>query len=70
MTPDPPLPATARLTLVLLAVALAVLGWVVVGHLDERDEEPQLQAEYRVPNANPPVDPNRPDLLEEPRIDE
>ncbi len=70
MIPDPPMPVAARLTLVLTAIALAVLGWVVVGHFHDRGEASTLQAEYRVPNANPPVDPNRPDLFEEPRIDE
>jgi hypothetical protein len=54
----------------LALVALAVLGFVVFKFVDGRGNESQLHADFRAPVANPPVEPDRPDLLEEPRIDE
>ena len=61
---------TNRFKLVLALVAFAVLGFVVFEHVDDRGHERRLHVDDRMPIADPPVDPNRPDLFEEPRIDE
>jgi hypothetical protein len=53
-----------------MLIALAALGFVAFDHIDDRDDEPQLDAGYRLPAVNPPVEPDRPDLFEEPTIDE
>ncbi len=61
---------TNRFKLVLALVAFAVLGFVVFEYVDDRGHESRLHVDDRMPDAGPPVDPNRPDLFEEPRIDE
>ena len=58
------------LVLVLALVAFAVLGFVIFEYGDDRDAERRLHVDDRMPVADPPLDPNRPDLFEEPRIDE
>ena len=57
-----------RFTLALVLVALAALGFEIYKYFDLRDHEPPLPADYRIPVANPPLEPDRPDLKEEPRI--
>jgi len=61
---------TNRSKLVLALAAIAALGFVVFEYVDDQDHERRLHTDDRIPVANPPVDPNRPDLFEEPRIDE
>jgi hypothetical protein len=61
---------TNRFKLALALVAFAALGFVVFEYVGDRDHERRLHTDDRMPVANPPVDPNRPDLLEEPRIEE
>jgi hypothetical protein len=61
---------TKRFRLVLALVAVAALGFVVFVYIDYRGDESRLHTDDRMPVANPPVEPNRPDLLEEPRIEE
>jgi len=61
---------TNRFKLVLALVAFAVLGFGVFENADDRGLERRLHVDARMPVADPPVDPNRPDLFEEPRIDE
>ena len=61
--------ATREIAVLLVLAALAVLGIVMVGNDEEWDREQELRADYRAPVANPPVDPNRPDLFEEPEIE-
>lgn len=56
--------------IVLLLAALVVSGFVAFVFADRPVHERQSGAGYRAPAANPPADPNRPDLFEEPRIDE
>ena len=62
--------ASKRFITILLLVAMAALGFVILEYVDDRGHEQQLPADFRAPVANPPIDPNRPDLIEEPRIDE
>ncbi len=62
--------STNRIRLGLVWVAVVVLGFVIFEFVDDLSHEKNPHADYRVPVANPPVDPNRPDLFEEPRIDE
>ena len=62
--------ATRRITLLGVLVALAALGFGLFEYASDRGNEGQLHADYRTPVANPPVEPDRPDLLEEPRIDD
>lgn len=51
-------------------VALAALAFVLSDHVTDQRDQRQLRADYRAPVANPPVEPDRPDLFEEPRIEE
>jgi hypothetical protein len=60
------MPASKRFMTILLLVAVAALGLVVFQILEDRAHEQPLPADFRAPVANPPVDPNRPDLFEEP----
>jgi hypothetical protein len=62
--------ATNRSVRLLALIALAALGFVVFDYIEDRGDEGQLDADYRAPAANPPVEPDRPDLFEEPMIDE
>ena len=69
--------ATHQFRLVLVLVALAGLGVAAIKYFDHLDQDPAqdpaqepVPPDYRLPVANPPVEPDRPDLLEEPRIDE
>jgi hypothetical protein len=61
---------TNRFKLVLALAAFAALGFVVFEFVDDQGHESRMHADDRMPVANPPVDPNRPDLFEEPRIEE
>lgn len=58
-----------RTKLLLLVAVLAAIAFTV--SVTVRDEEPVRlpYEEHRTPVSNPPVDPNRPDLFEEPVID-
>ena len=62
--------ATNRFTLALALIALAALAFEVYKYFDARKRELLLPSQLQMPVANPPVDPNRPDLFEEPRIEE
>jgi hypothetical protein len=54
----------------LVLVALAVLVFMLFEYIEVHGDQRQLQADYRAPVVNPPVEPDRPDLFEEPRIEE
>jgi len=61
--------ATNRFTLALVIVALAALGFEVYKYFDSPDREQQLlsndrMSNHRMPIANPPLEPDRPDLIE------
>ena len=66
--------ATNRFTLALVIVALAALGFEVYKYLDAPDREQRLlsnhpmsidrMSNHRMPIANPPLEPDRPDLIE------
>ena len=58
-----------RLVVILALVVLAAAAFVTLGTGD-RDPERRLETDYRAPVGNPPVEPDRPDLIEEPKIDE
>ena len=62
--------ATNRFTLALVLVALAALGFEVYKYFDVRDREQQASTGFRMPVANPPLEPDRPDLIEEPKIED
>lgn len=62
--------ATNRFTIALVVVALAALGFEIFKYFDVRSAEQAVTADYRLPVANPPLEPDRPDLIEEPRIEE
>lgn len=61
--------ANNQTRLVLILVALAALGFAASNFFGHQGQETAVP-DYRLPVANPPVEPDRPDLLEEPRIDE
>ncbi len=50
-------------------VALAALAFMLNDYIKDQRDQRQLRADYRVPVANPPVEPDRPDLFEEPKIE-
>ena len=62
--------AIRRIMRLIVLFALAVVAFMLIEYVNDRSDERQLQAGYRVPEANPPLEPDRPDLFEEPRIDE
>ena len=62
--------ATRRFTVAVVLLAVAALGFEIYKYLDDCPPEQQLSSDVRMPVANPPVEPSRPDLFEEPRIDE
>ena len=64
------MPTSKRFKLILALVALVTLVFVRVEYVNNQSYERQLHTNYRVPVNSPPVDPNRPDLFEEPTIDE
>ncbi len=51
-------------------VALAALAFMLNDYVKDQRDQRQLRADYRAPVANPPVEPDRPDLFEEARIEE
>lgn len=53
----------------LMLAALIAFAFAAFEVADERGDKSHLRPDYRAPVANPPVEPDRPDLLEEPRID-
>ena len=56
--------------LIAAVVALAAAGFAVVNAVNEGGDLRQPNEDLRAPVANPPVEPDRPDLYEEPRIDD
>ena len=60
---------TRRTKRLLVLIALAALGYAGFWYLEIGDQDVPMQADYRAPVANPPIEPDRPDLLEEPRIE-
>lgn len=54
----------------IVLVVLAVVVFMLFQYIEVQGDRRQLQADYRAPVANPPVEPDRPDLFEEPRIEE
>ena len=59
-----------QIVLLTALVAIGVIGLISLGHNGNHDRERVSHVEPRMPVANRPVDPNRPDLFEEPAIDE
>jgi hypothetical protein len=63
-------PGTRRLWPAIILVVFLALGYVAAGqHAAETPGMPAA-SEIRMPVANPPLEPDRPDLLGEPRIDD
>lgn len=62
--------ATSRTRLLLLVAVLAAIAFALSLAMREDEQPPLPYEEHRRPVSNPPVDPNRPDLFEEPVIDE
>lgn len=60
----------SRLTLVLAIFAVAWLGVAGYKFLNSNITEPVISTNVHIPVANPPLEPDRPDLLEEPRIED
>ena len=73
MTPagfDQARPAVGRRWPALLLVCLLALSYVVTAQFQHAEPEPGAETDYRAPVANPVLEPDRPDLIGEPRIDE
>jgi hypothetical protein len=47
-----------------------VLSYVVTGQYQRAEPDPDVESGYRAPVANSELEPDRPDLIGEPRIDE
>lgn len=58
-----------RLTLAFFIAALAAAG-LFLFDVEDREQLHVENEDLRMPVSNPPVERDRPDLLEEPRIDE
>ncbi len=61
--------ASRRMMRLVVLVALAALAFMLNDYIKDQRDQRQLRADYRVPVANPPVEPDRPDLFEEPKIE-
>lgn len=64
------LSAAARFRLAVVLAIILLAGFVVFRAVVGPSEEHQAEEDLRVPVANPPAEPDRPDLLQEPKIDE
>lgn len=64
-----PMRTALRTKILLLVILLAALAYVATTIVGEDEPPPLPYEEHRTPVSNPPVDPNRPDLFEEPVID-
>ena len=53
-----------------LLVCLLALSYFVAGQYQRAEPEPAVGSDYRAPVPNPELEPDRPDLIGEPRIDE
>jgi len=60
----------ASLLLALLLLAAAAFSWYLAREAPQAPPPGPLPGEARIPVANPPLEPDRPDLFEEPRIEE
>jgi hypothetical protein len=54
----------------LLLISLLALSYVVTAQFQLVEPEPGVETDYRAPVANPVLEPDRPDLIGEPRIDQ
>ena len=59
----------SRLSIALALVALAWIGVEGYKYFADRNAEPGISTNVHIPVANPPLEPDRPDLIEEPRIE-
>ena len=59
-----------RLRSLILLAGAAVISYGIYSHFKVRTTAPQSATDIRMPIANAPLEPDRPDLIGEPRIDE
>ena len=62
--------ATVRYRLLILLAGATVIGYGIISFFQDGSEETQAVPDIRMPVANTPLEPDRPDLIGEPRIDE
>jgi hypothetical protein len=65
-----PSAARSRLTLALVLIALSWIGVEGYKYFGDANEKHGISGEVHIPIANPPLEPDRPDLIEEPKIKE
>jgi len=58
----------SRLTLALVLIAFSWFGVEGYKYFGDASEKQGISAEVHIPVANPPLEADRPDLIEEPRI--
>ena len=63
-------PGTRRLGPAIILIVFLALGYVAAGQLAAETPSTPAASEIRMPVANPLLEPDRPDLLGEPRIDD
>lgn len=59
-----------RLRTAIILAAVAAMGFGLYRHFEVANEPAKPESRPYMPIADPPVDPNRPDLIGEPRIGE
>lgn len=64
------LAAAVRVRPVILLIGAAIIGWGIYSHWKQRTEAVDAASDIRMPITNAPLEPDRPDLIGEPRIDE
>jgi hypothetical protein len=62
--------AIIRVWPLLLLAGAAVIAYGVYTRVSEHGDVPEAASDIRVPITNAPLEPDRPDLIGEPRIDE
>lgn len=62
--------ARSSLTLLLGLIALVWIGVESYNYFNDRNAEQDISAGANIPVVDPPLEPDRPDLIEEPRIND
>ena len=61
---------SGRTKMLLLLVALVVIGFGIYEHFNRSERQENTNENLRIPVTNPLLEPDRPDLIGEPRIDD
>lgn len=67
--PDQPITTGIQIALLMALIAIGAIGLLSLSYIGDHDRDRVHGVDARMPIANPPPDPNRPDLFEEPVIE-